>query len=91
MHSRYSQLPQIESFISKIAELGTNDLLDIRYKIRGKDFIDLLCLYIKDYLPKIRQKFSDPEVVRGSLLGCLDADLLSQEYLFQQLLVRVAA
>lgn len=89
--NKNSKLPEKEKFISKINELSINDLSDIRHKIRGKDFIELLCLYIKDHLSKIRQKFSDSEVVRGSLLGCLDADLLSQEYLFQQLLLRVAA
>jgi hypothetical protein len=85
--NKNSKLAEKQIFKDKITELRTNsNLLDVRCKIRGKDFIEILCFYIKNYLPNSRAKFADPEVIQGSLLGCLNASLLAQENLFQQLL-----
>lgn len=91
--NKNSKLTEKEILKDKISELrvNQNSLLDVRHKIRGKDFIEILCFYIKHYLPKDRAKFADPEIVKGSLLGCLNASLLAQENLFQQLLLRISA
>ncbi|ACK70290.1 hypothetical protein PCC7424_1858 [Gloeothece citriformis PCC 7424] len=78
-------------FIAKFRELRTSNIIDIRYKIRGKDFLELLCWYIKPYLSKDKRSFSELEVVRGSLLGCLELNFLLQENLFEQLLQRVSS
>lgn len=90
--NKNSKLAEKETFKDQIIQLRTNNnSLDVRCKIRGKDFIEVLCFYIKHYLPNSRAKFADPEIIKCSLLGCLDASLLAQENLFQQILLRISA
>lgn len=61
----------------------------LRYQIHGHDFIELLCWFIKPYLRREIRNSYNPEILAGSLLGCVDADYLVQETLFQKLLARM--
>lgn len=76
-------------FITKLEELRIRKLKDMRYQIHGHDFIELLCLYIRPYLRKEIRNSYNSEILAGSLLGCVDADYLMQETLFQKLVARM--
>jgi hypothetical protein len=78
------------AFLDKVKELRNKNISEIRNKIRGHDFIQLFCWYIELYLPKNKKGFSEPEIVLGTLLCCLDVDYLMQETLFQELTRRVS-
>jgi hypothetical protein len=78
------------AFLDKVKELRNKNISEIRNKIRGHDFIDIFCWYIEPYLPKNKKGFSEPEIVLGNLLCCLDVDYLMQEKLFQELTRRVS-
>ena len=78
------------AFLDKVKELRNKNISEIRNKIRGHDFIKLFCWYIEPYLPKNKKGFSEPEIVLGTLLCCLDVDDLMQEKLFQELTRRVS-
>jgi hypothetical protein len=78
------------AFLNKVKELRNKNISEIRNKIRGHDFIELLCWYIEPYLQKDKKAFSEPEIVLGTLLCCLDVDYLMQETLFQELTRRVS-
>jgi len=78
------------AFLDKVNELRNKNISEIRNKIRGHDFIDIFCWYIEPYLPKNKKGFSEPEIVLGNLLCCLDVDYLRQEKLFQELTRRVS-
>ena len=78
------------AFLDKVKELRNKNISEIRNKIRGHDFIQLFCWYIEPYLPKNKKGFSEPEIVLGTLLCCLDVDYLMQEKLFQELTRRVS-
>jgi len=78
------------AFLDKVNELRNKNISEIRNKIRGHDFIDIFCWYIEHDLPKNKKGFSEPEIVLGNLLCCLDVDYLMQEELFQELTRRVS-
>ena len=78
------------AFLEKVNELRNKNISEIRNKIRGHDFIQIFCWYIEPYLPNNKKGFSDPEIVLGTLLCCLDVDYLMQEKLFQELTRRVS-
>ncbi|MEG4215865.1 DUF4435 domain-containing protein [Microcoleus sp. Pol14C6] len=78
------------AFLDKVNELRNKNISEIRKKIRGHDFIDIFCWYIEPYLPKNKKGFSEPEIVLGNLLCCLDVDYLMQEKLFQELTRRLS-
>ncbi|AVH72444.1 hypothetical protein [Nostoc sp. 'Lobaria pulmonaria (5183) cyanobiont'] len=84
-----SNRSQESRFITKLEELRAKKLIEIRYKIHGHDFTELLCWYIRPYLgTEIRSSYNS-EILARSLLACIDADKLSQEGLFQRLLARI--
>lgn len=77
-------------FIQTIEELrikGEN-LEDARYKIHGHDFTDVLYLYIKDFLAREIKSYNS-EIIARNLLGCVDPEELTQEEMFNNLLVRL--
>ncbi|MEH1845315.1 MAG: DUF4435 domain-containing protein [Nostoc sp.] len=76
-------------FITKLEELRAKELIEIRYKIHGHDFTELLCWYIRPYLGKEIRNSYNSEILAGSLLACINAEKLAQEGLFQQLLARI--
>jgi hypothetical protein len=78
------------AFLDKVKELRNKNISEIRNKIRGHDFIELFCWYIEPYLSKNKKWFSEPDIVLGTLLCCLDVDDLMQEKLFQELTRRVS-
>lgn len=78
------------AFLDKVNELRNKNISEIRNKIRGHDFIELFCWYIEPYLPKNKKWFSEPEIVLGTLLCCLDVDYLMEEKLFQDLTRRMS-
>ena len=50
---------QESRFITKLEELRAKQLIEIRYKIHGHDFTELLCWYIRPYLRKeIRNSYN---------------------------------
>lgn len=63
-------------FTSKLEELRITAqmLLDVRDKIHGHDFTELLAWYIKPYLRNEIKNSYNSEVIAGSLLGCVDAE-----------------
>ena len=77
------------SFITKLQELRAKELIEIRYKIHGHDFTELLCWYIRPYLRKEIRNSYNSEILAGNLLACIDAEKLAKEGLFQQLLARI--
>lgn len=78
------------AFLDKVKELRNKNISEIRNKIRGHDFIELFCWYIEPYLSENKKGFSEPDIVLGTLLCCLDVDYLMQEKLFQELTRRVS-
>ncbi|MCF2150555.1 hypothetical protein IQ276_029845 [Desmonostoc muscorum LEGE 12446] len=80
---------QESKFITKLEELRAKELIDIRYKIHGHDFTELLYWYIRPYLRKEIKSSYNSEILAGNLLTCIDAEKLSQEGLFQRLLARI--
>lgn len=80
---------QESRFITKLEELRAKELIEIRYKIHGHDFTELLCWYIRHYLRKEIRNSYNSEILAGSLLACIDAEKLAQEGLFQRLLARI--
>ncbi|MEH2461249.1 hypothetical protein [Nostoc sp.] len=76
-------------FRIKLEELRAKELIEIRYKIHGHDFTELLCWYIRPYLGKEIKNFCNSEILARSLLACINAETLSQEGLFQRLLARI--
>ncbi len=89
--NKNNQLAQKTLFINKreALRLQSDSLLEKRCKIRGHDFIDVLHWYIKHFLPKARKNAYNTEVIRGSLLGCVEIEDLKQEELFKRLLERL--
>jgi len=77
-------------FVTKLQELKTNTITERRCKIRGHDFIALLCWYIKNKLAKNRKNFHDPKNVAVNLLLCVETEELAKEHLFQRLLKRLS-
>ena len=77
-------------FVAKIEELRikAKELEDIRYKIHGHDFTELLYLYIKDFLRRELKSYND-EILAGTLLVSVDAEELCKETMFQSLLIRL--
>ncbi len=78
------------SFLDRVEELRRKNLLEIRNKIRGHDFIQILCWYIDDYVPRNKKGFTDPDIAFGALVCCLTVDYLMQEKLFQELTRRLS-
>ncbi|MEH2295455.1 hypothetical protein [Nostoc sp.] len=76
-------------FRIKLEELRAKELIEIRYKIHGHDFTELLCWYIRPYLRKEIRSSYNSEILAGSLLVCIDVEKLAQEVLFQSLLARI--
>ena len=78
------------TFLDKIEELRikAQNLEDRRYKIHGHDFTELLYVYIKDFLRKEIKSYTS-DILASSLLGCVDAQELLQELMFQRLLSRM--
>ncbi|MBC6432891.1 hypothetical protein FM036_19965 [Nostoc sp. HG1] len=68
---------QESSFITKLEELRAKELIEIRYKIHGHDFTELLCWYIRPYLRKEIRNSYNSEILAGSLLGSIDAEKLA--------------
>jgi glycerol-3-phosphate responsive antiterminator len=87
--NKNSKMSEKLLFITKLEELRTKKLKDRRYQIHGHDFIELLCLYIRPYLRKEIKNSYNSEILAGGLLGCVDADYLMQETLFQKLFERM--
>lgn len=87
--NKNSKMSEHILFITKLKELRTKKLKDTRYQIHGHDFIELLCLYIRPYLRKEIKNSYNSEILAGGLLGCVDADYLMQETLFQKLFERM--
>jgi hypothetical protein len=55
--NKNNMISEKASFAAKFSELQSNHLTEIRYKIRGKDFIELIAWYIKPYLSRKRLGF----------------------------------
>ena len=87
--NKNSKMSEKLLFVNKLKELRTKKLQDMRYQIHGHDFIELLCWFIRPYLRKEIRTSYNSEILAGSLLGCVDADYLAQETLFQKLLTRM--
>jgi hypothetical protein len=77
------------SFMTKFSELSKIDLKDIRYKVRGHDFIELLLWYVRPYLNKEIRNPYKPDILAGNLLVSIEVEKLAQEGLFQKLLARI--
>jgi hypothetical protein len=77
-------------FVTKVQELKRNSITERRCKIRGHDFIALLCWHIKNKIAKNRKIFHDPKNVAVNLLLCVEAEELAKEHLFQRLLERLS-
>ncbi|MBD2694962.1 DUF4435 domain-containing protein [Anabaena catenula] len=77
-------------FIQTMEELRikAEKLEDARYKIHGHDFTDVLYLYIKDFLAREIKSYNS-EIIARNLLGCVDPEALTQEEMFNNLLVRL--
>lgn len=88
--NKNSQYSSQQIFIAKLQELKTNTITEQRCKIRGHDFIDVLCWYIKNKLAKNRKIFHDPKNVAVNLLLCVESEELAKEHLFQRLLERLS-
>lgn len=87
--NKNSQMSKKQLFVAKLQELRKNEIAERRCKMRGHDFIELLCWYIKHQLARNRKQFHNPEIVEVNLLICLEAEHLGQESLFQRLLTRI--
>ncbi len=84
------QITQKGLFINKFEELSAKKVVDLRYKMRGHDFNDVLLWYIRPYLRKEIRNSYNSEILAGALLGCIDVEQLAQESLFQQLIFRIS-
>ncbi|WP_445631756.1 hypothetical protein [Nostoc sp. DSM 114167] len=84
-----SNRSQESRFITKLEELRAKELIEIRYKIHGHDFTELLCWYIRPYLGKEIKNSYNSEILARSLLACIDTEKLAQEGLFQRLVDRI--
>jgi hypothetical protein len=89
--NKNEKMPKKLEFMAKLQELRAKEISEIRYKIRGHDFTELLCWYIKPYLKKEIKNSYNPKILAGSLLACIDLEKLTQEGLFQRLLARVSS
>jgi len=89
--NKNNQLAQKTLFINKHEELRlqSRSIAEIRCKIRGHDFIEVLHWYLRHFLPKARNNAYDSEAIRGSLLACVEVEDLKQEGLFKCLLTRM--
>lgn len=89
--NKNSQRANKQRFLEKIQQLRSVEIRETRSKIRGHDFIDLLCWYIKQELAKNKKELHKPEnVARGLWFIAADADRLAQEGLFRRLLSRLS-
>ncbi|NJM59380.1 MAG: DUF4435 domain-containing protein [Oscillatoriales cyanobacterium RU_3_3] len=86
--NKNSRISDKSNFLCKVQELRQKNIEDVKNKIRGHDFIDLLCWYIEPYLASSRKGFIESDVAFGALLCCLDIDRLMEERLFQELAKR---
>jgi Protein of unknown function (DUF4435) len=86
--NKNSRIGDKSNFLCKVQELRQKNIEEIKNKVRGHDFIDLLCWYIEPHLPSSRKGFIEPDVSFGALLCCLDIDYLMEERLFQELAKR---
>lgn len=77
-------------FVTKLQELKTNTITERRCKIRGHDFINVLCWYITNKLARNKKEFHAPKNVAVNLLLCVEAEELAKEHLFQRLLDRLS-
>lgn len=84
------KMQQKSEFIAKLEELWNQEISEIRYKMHGHDFTELFCWYIKPYLRKEIKNTYNSEILAGALLGCIDAEKLTQESMFQRLLTRIS-
>lgn len=87
--NKNSRITDKSNFLAKVQELRTKNIEEIKNKIRGHDFIQVLCWYIEPHLASSRKGFTDPDVVIGTLLCCLDIESLMQERLFQEISKRL--
>lgn len=87
--NKNSQMAKKQIFLEKLQQLRSAEVLEARSKIRGHDFIELLCWYIKHQLAKNRKELHRPDIVANNLLMGIDADRLATENLFQRLLARL--
>lgn len=87
--NKNSQMANKQIFLEKLQQLRSAEVLEPRSKIRGHDFIDLLCWYIKHQLAKNRKELHRRDIVANNLLMGVDADRLATENLFQGLLARL--
>ncbi|GAA6619210.1 hypothetical protein [Scytonema sp. NUACC26] len=81
---------QKDLFINKFNELAAKKLVDLRYKMHGHDFNEVLLWYIRPYLRKEIRHSYNSEILAGALLGCIDIEQLAQESLFQKLVSRMS-
>jgi hypothetical protein len=88
--NKNSKMSEKLLFITKLEELRTKKLEDMRYQIHGHDFIELLCFYIRPYLTKEIKNSYNSEIIARNLLVSIHADYLMQETLFQKLLARLS-
>ncbi|MBK1990918.1 hypothetical protein A0J48_025985, partial [Sphaerospermopsis aphanizomenoides BCCUSP55] len=88
--NKCSMTSKKSTFVAKIAELRikAKELADTRYKIHGHDFTDLLYLYIKPFLAGEIKSYNY-EIIARNLLGCVDPEELTQEGMFNNLLIRL--
>jgi len=76
-------------FLEKVENLRQNNISEIRNKIRGHDFIQILCWYIEPYLSSTKKSFAHPDTLSGALLCCLDINILMKENLFKEIIIRL--
>ncbi|NER36102.1 MAG: hypothetical protein F6J93_19305 [Oscillatoria sp. SIO1A7] len=88
--NKNSQRANKQRFVEKIQQLRSVDIRETRSKIRGHDFINLLCWCMKKELSKKKRELDKPENMTGYLWLAAGADRLAQEGLFRRLLSRLS-
>jgi Protein of unknown function (DUF4435) len=86
--NKNSRMGDRSNFLSQLQEIRQKNIEEIKNKVRGHDFIELLCWYIEPHLPSSRKGLIETDVAFGALLCCLDLDILMEERLFQELAKR---
>ncbi len=87
--NKNSKMKQKSEFMAKLTELRQKKLSEIRYKIHGHDFTELLSLYIKPKLMKNIKSLYNSEIIARGLFTSVDFSKLRQKRLFQNLLWRI--
>lgn len=81
--NRGGLLGRLQEFEDLVAQLRTRMPVDPRHTIHGRDFLDLLCWYLRRN--GAEAIFCRPEALRGLLGASLERDWLADEQMFRRL------